>query len=124
MYGEDNQNWKASSDGVITTESLADKLLQPGESAAVEVTLRWVNGENNLGMKTNVAEISKDYNDAGDIDDIDSTPDNKKEAEDDMDNASVILSISTGRAPMYILLTTGVLTIISTGVVMIKKYVL
>lgn len=120
----DNQNWKASSDNVITTEALADKLLQPGETATVQVVLRWVNNENNMGMKTNVAEISKDYNDANDVDDIDSTPDNKKDGEDDIDDAPVILSISTGRAPMYIILTTGVLTIISTGVVMIKKYVL
>lgn len=120
----DNQNWKASSEGTITTEALADKLLQPGESASVEVVLRWINNENNMGMKTNVAEISKDYNDAGDTDDIDSTPDNKKDGEDDIDDAPVMLSISTGRAPMYIILTTGVLTIISTGVVMIKKYVL
>lgn len=121
---EDNPNWKASSDGVIITESLANKLLQPGESASVEVVLRWINNENNLGMKTNVAEISKDYNDAGDVDDIDSTPDNKVDGEDDIDDAPVMLSISTGRTPVYIILTTGVLTIISTGVAMIKKYIL
>ena len=120
----DNQNWKATSDSVITTDALADTLLLPGQTATVQVVLRWINNENNLGMKTNVAEISKDYNDANDTDDIDSTPDNKKEGEDDIDDAPVILSISTGRAPMYIVLSTTVLVIISTGVVMIKKYVL
>ncbi len=120
----DNQNWKAISDNVITTEALADKLLQPGEIATVQVVLRWINNENNMGMKTNIAEISKDYNDANDTDDIDSTPDNKKEGEDDIDDAPVILSISTGRAPMYVVLSTTVLVIISAGVVMIKKYVL
>ena len=75
-------------------------------------------------MKTNVAEISKDYNDANDTEDIDSTPDNKKDGEDDIDDAPVILSIATGRTPFYIILSTTVLIIISTGVVMIKKYVL
>ena len=120
----DNQNWKVISDNVITTDALAEKLLQPGEKATVQVVLRWINNENNLGMKTNIAEISKDYNDANDTDDIDSTPDNKKDGEDDIDDAPVILSISTGRAPMYVILTTGILTMISTGVVMIKKYVL
>ncbi len=120
----DNQNWKAVSDNVITTEALAGKLLQPGETATVQVVLRWINNENNMGMKTNIAEISKDYNDANDTDDIDSTPDNKKEGEDDIDDAPVILSISTGRAPVYIILSTTVLVMISTGVVMIKKYVL
>ncbi len=120
----DNKGWKANSENVITTEALANTLLQPGETATVEVVLRWINGESNLGLKTNVAEISKDYNDANDTDDIDSTPDNKKEGEDDIDEAPVILSISTGRAPMYIILSTTVLTIISAGVIMIKKYVL
>ncbi len=120
----DNQNWKEDSAGTIVTDALAKTLLQPGEKASVEVTLRWINGENNLGTKINVAEISEDYNDANDVDDIDSTPDNKVEGEDDIDDAPVILTISTGRAPMYIILTTTVLTIISTGIVAIKKYVL
>ena len=120
----DNKNWKAGANGTITTDALANKLLQPGESASVEVTLRWINGENNLGMKVNVAEISKDYNDANDVDDIDSTPDNKKEGEDDIDDAPVILTISTGRTSMYIILTTTVLTILATGIVAIKKFVL
>lgn len=120
----DDKNWKAGSDGTITTEALANTLLKPGESASVEVTLRWINNENNMGTKINVAEISKDYNEAGDVDDIDSTPDNKKEGEDDIDDAPVILTIATGRAPVYVILTTAVLVIIGTGVVAIKKYVL
>ncbi len=120
----DNQNWKEDTAGTIVTDALAKTLLQPGESASVEVVLRWINGENNLGTKINVAEISEDYNDANDVDDIDSTPDNKVDGEDDIDDAPVILSISTGRAPMYIVLTTTVLAIIGTGVVAIKKYVL
>ena len=120
----DNQNWKEDSAGTIVSDALAKTLLQPGEKASVEVTLRWINGENNLGTKINVAEISEDYNDANDVDDIDSTPDNKVEGEDDIDDAPVILTISTGRAPMYIILTTTVLTIIGTGIVAIKKYVL
>ena len=120
----DNKGWKAGTDGTITTNNLAKTLLQPGESASVEVVLRWINGESNLGLKTNIAEISEDYNEANDVDDIDSTPNNKKDGEDDIDDAPVILSISTGKAPIYIALTTGVLTIISAGVVGIKKYVL
>ena len=37
--------------------------------------------------------------------DIDSTPDNKVDGEDDIDKAEIMLSISTGTAPTYILLT-------------------
>ncbi len=120
----DNKDWAAISNNIVVTDALAKKLLQPGESATVPVTLRWINGEDNLGLKTNVAEISQDYNDANDTDDIDSTPDNKKDGEDDIDKADVILSISTGSAPKYVILPTVVLSIIGTGVVMIKKFVL
>ena len=120
----DNTGWTSKSDGVITTNNLAKTLIQPGETAKVDVVLRWINGESNLGLKTNIAEISQDYNEAGDVDDIDSTPNNKKDGEDDIDNAEVILSISTGRAPVYFILSTTVLVIIGTGVAMIKKYVL
>lgn len=70
---------------------------------------------------TNIAEISKD-----DGDDIDSTPDNKKDGEDDQDDAPVILSITTGAADVYgyIGLAAGVLLIISGGIILIKKYVI
>ena len=124
MAEEDNKGWKTASNGTITTEALANTLIQPGQTASVEVVLRWKNGESNLGTKINVAEISKDYNEAGDTDDVDSTPNNKKDGEDDIDDAPVILSISTGRTPMYVILSTAVLMIISTGVVIIKKRVL
>jgi len=122
----DNSQWKKLSDNVVTTEALKDKLLQPGEKASVELTLKWVNGENNFGLKTNVAQISKDKNDYN-AKDIDSTPDNwtsNRAYEDDEDEASVLLSISTGGPVTYIVLSTTVLAILATGVVLIKKYVL
>ena len=60
FYEEDNKGWKDEGDNVISTELLKDTLLQPGQSATVKVVLRWINGENNLSLKTNIAEISKD----------------------------------------------------------------
>ena len=62
FYKEDNKGWKDEGNNVISTKLLKDTLLQPGQSATVKVILRWVNGENNLGVKTNIAEISEDYN--------------------------------------------------------------
>ena len=62
----------------------------------MQVLLTWINGQNNMGLKTNIAEISKDYNDRG-VPDRDSTPDNKKDGEDDIDDAPVMLSIATGK---------------------------
>ena len=125
FVAEDNKNWTLSEDGkTVTTDQLKDTLLQPGESAVVEITLRWINGQNNLGLKKNIAEISEDYNDHDDTNDIDSTPDNKKEGEDDINDASVVLTIVTGIGENYIIITTGVLAMLAAGVVLIKKFVI
>ena len=101
-------------------------MLQPGESATVTVVLRWINGENNLNTKINVAEISKDYNEKG-VPDRDSTPDNKKPGEDDIDDAPVYLTISTGileHTIQYVTIALVILVILGAGLVAIKKYVL
>ena len=126
FYEEDNKGWTKKEDGVITTNLLADKLLQPGKSATVKVTFRWKNSENNMGVKTNIAEISDDENEKG-IPDRDSTPGNKKEGEDDIDDADVILSTKTGVTENVIKYVSGaaiILLVLAGGVVLIKKFVL
>lgn len=121
---EDNPDW-TQVDGKIITTQLKDTLLQPGENAEVEVLLTWINNKDNFGLKVNVAEISKDYNDSN-TPDIDSTPNNKVEGEDDIDDAPVILSIKTGTDTniITITLTATSLAIIATGAILIKKFVL
>ena len=123
FIAEENKQWTQLSPYVITTNALSTTLLKPGEAASVQVVLKWVNSENNLGLKVNVAEISADKNDSN-TPDIDSIPNNRKDGEDDIDNAEVFLAISTGTAPTYIALTTTVIAIMATGVALIKKYVL
>ena len=126
FYGEDNQGWTDEGNNVISTRLLENKLLQPGESAEVTVILRWINGSSNLGVKTNTAEISEDYNDEG-IPDRDSTPDNQKPGEDDIDDAKVLLSIKTGiikTAVPYVIGGTVIVIVLATGIILIKKYVL
>ena len=124
FYEEDNEeyNWKTGEDGKITTDYLKDKLLKPGESAEVKLVLRWKNSSNNLGQKINTAEISDDENEYN-APDIDSTPDNKKDGEDDIDDAIVILSIKTGGTQLYIILTITIITILTVGGFIIYKYV-
>ena len=105
---------------------MKDTLLQPGQSATVKVVLRWINGENNLNLKINTAEISKDENEKG-VPDRDSTPDNKKPGEDDIDDAPVLLTISTGMLENTIAYVSGalaILVVIGLGLVAIKKFVL
>ena len=126
FYEEDNKGWVDEGNNVISTTLLENTLLQPGESAQVTVIFRWINSGDNLGLKTNIAEISKDYNEEG-IPDRDSTPDNQKEGEDDIDDASVLLAISTGLADNIIKYTTigaVILIVLATGIIVIKKYVL
>ena len=118
----DNPLWKEV-DGKIVTDQLKDTILQPGESATVEVILTWINDEENMGVMINTAEISEDYNESH-TPDIDSTPNNKVPGEDDIDDAPVALTMVTGSAPLYIGLTAGTLAIIAGGVFLIKKYVI
>ena len=114
----DNPQWKEV-EGKVTTDQLKDRLLQPGESAEVEILLTWVNDENNMGVMINTAEISEDDND-----DIDSTPNNKKEGEDDIDTAPVALTVSTGKAQTFVAIASVVLLVVGTGVYFIKKFVI
>ena len=102
---------------------LENTLLQPGEYAEVEVVLTWINSEDNMGLKENIAEISEDYNDYG-VPDRDSTPDNQVDGEDDIDDAPVMLSVSTGQVRIYFTLGFVVLITIASGVLLIKKFVL
>lgn len=115
----DNPKWTLHKDGTATTDQLKDTLLQPGQSATVEIVLTWKKSTTNMGVKTNWAEISKDSGD-----DIDSTPDNNNKSEDDIDNAKVVLSIKTGRATTYIVLAFASVSILAAGTYMIKKRVL
>lgn len=122
FIASDNEQWKEV-DGKIVTRALENTLLQPGEHADVKVILTWINDENNLGIKTNIAEISEDYNDYG-TKDIDSTPNNKVDGEDDIDDASVMLAIKTGEPVLYIGISIAVLAVIAAGIIIIKKKVL
>jgi len=125
FVAEDNELWTDEGNNVISTKQLTGTTLQPGETAEVEVTLRWINGEENFGAKTNVAEISEDYNEEN-VPDKDSTPDNKEEGEDDIDEATVLLSVNQGGGIPSIYTNTIItfLAIILVGTILIKKFVL
>lgn len=75
-----------------------------------------------MGVMTNTAEISEDYNDYG-IPDRDSTPNNKVPGEDDIDDAPVMLTVKTGSdVIIYISVACGILAILGAGIFGIKKY--
>ena len=118
----DNPEWEEV-EGKVVTDQLAGQIIQPGESKEVTILLTWINREDNMGLKVNVAEISKDYNEYGSPD-IDSTPNNQVPGEDDIDDAPVMLTVTTGQAVMYIGITIAVLGILAGGVIGIKKFVI
>ena len=123
----DNPKWSQIDADTVVTRALENTLLQPGESASVEIILTWINGANNLGLKVNIAEISEDYNETK-TPDIDSTPDNwdpKRPYEDDEDEAPVLLTISQGAEQViYVVLPTMIMGILGVGIYLIKSKVL
>ena len=71
--------------------------------------------EENLGLVNNRAEIAEAYNDLGLLD-INSTPGNQNQNENDYSSADVILSIRTGKA-VYISIGLIIAIILSSGVI-------
>ena len=142
FYAEDNTayGWVNAGDGKVTTRILdgvtlkaavkdsEGNIITPADSQTIQIVFRWKNDINNIGIKTNIAEITEDYNDKNSKD-IDSTPNNitenyDKEQEDDDDFALVVLSIKTGKGASYLGLTLIVSIILAGGIMLIKKYVL
>lgn len=119
-----NTNWYLGTDGNIYSTSLANTLINPGETKSITLVLtRKMTGEN-TGTIVNTAEITKDYNEYG-IADGDSTPGNKKDDEDDISSATVLLAMSTGKeVASFIGITLGIIAIIGLAVFLIKKYII
>ena len=122
---EDNKeyNWKAISERIVRTDYLQNTLLQPGESATVQLVLRWKNSEENLGQKVNVAEISKYENPYG-APDIDAKLGNSDEGEADQHSAIVLVSLITGSKETYFVIGIIIVAIMGAGAYSIKKFVL
>lgn len=118
-----NPDWYEGKDGVIYNNSLANVLINPGESKEITLLLTKNMNSEDFGLIHNSAEIYETSNDYGVLD-IDSTPANKAEKEDDYSTADVLTTVKTGEAIMYTTLTLTVIAIIGVGIYMIKKKVL
>lgn len=121
---EDNPLWTvdATDERIVKTEQLKDVVIKPGEYKDIEIVLTWDKTVKKFGQMTNLAEISKDKN-PHNLKDIDSIPNNKKSGEDDIDDASVLLSIATGKMETFYIITLTTLTLVGTSLFSIKKYV-
>lgn len=119
---EDNPDWTTTDDErIVKTRKLEGVTLNPKENSEVEIVLTWVNGEDTMGVMTNTAEISEDYNEHH-VHDIDSTPNNKAPKEDDIDIAEVMLTVKTGSEIIaYSSMCIGFITIVLLGVIQIRR---
>ena len=118
-----NRDWYVAENGTIYNSSLANALINPGETKVVTLTLTKKMTENNLGLYHNEAEIYEAYNDLG-IEDVDSTPGNKVSNEDDISSADVLITVKTGETILFIGLTLTIIITIGIGAFFIKKKVL
>ena len=118
-----NTDWFEGNDGTIYNTSLANTIINPGETKEITLTLTTKVTDNSFGMITNNAEIMETSNDYG-MEDVDSTPGNKTTNEDDYSTANIILGVKTGQIFIYVTLTLTIIAIIGVGTYIIKKRVL
>lgn len=120
---EMNKNWYQSTDRKLYSKELANQIINPGETKTITLTLIKTMNQNNTGTVINTAELNKVTNNYS-LQDIDSTPGNNVQGEDDMSSAELIISIGTGTPIMYITLIVSIILIIGLGIYFINKKVL
>lgn len=118
-----NEGWYLGDDGNIYTVALIDKLLNPGETAEVSIILEKQMTNENVGTTTNLVEIYEASNDKN-VEDINSTPADRAEGQNDISKVEVMVVTSTGTIILYTTLVIAVISIIGFGFYKIKKVTL
>lgn len=118
-----NKDWYLGESGEIINSSLAQTVINPGESKEVKLILTKKMDIQGNGVVTNTAEIAESYNEYG-VQDVDSVEHNKKSGEDDMSSADLIIGLKTGRVAMYIVLSLVIMIAIGFGAFYVNKKVL
>ena len=118
-----NKDWYQGENGAIYSSSLANTLINPGETKEITLLLTKKLTQENVGLINNTAEIQEAYNDLG-LQDVDSTPANKVSGEDDMSSADVLLTVKTGETILFIVLSLGIISVITASAYVIKRKIL
>lgn len=118
-----NRDWYVASNGDLYNSSLANTIINPGETKEVTLTLSKKMSEDTLGLINNTAEIYEAYNDLG-LKDVDSKEANKISEEDDMSGADILITVKTGETIMFIGLSITIIATITIAAYFIKKKVL
>lgn len=117
---EINKDWYMTTDGNLCNSSLQNTLINPGESKTIKLSLVKTMTQNNTGTSLNMAEILKDTNDFN-ILDKDSVAGNKKDNEDDISSAELIVSVSTGVVTVIFICLIILVSLISVAVFVYTK---
>ena len=117
-----NPDWYQSGSYIYNT-SLADEIIEPGETKELILTATKTMTESNTGLVNNKAEIAESYNSQG-IADTDSTVANQANNEDDIGSADITINVKTGEAVTYIALIIAIITLTGIAAYLINKKVL
>ena len=116
---EMNKDWYQEG-SVLKTNSLSNEIIEPGKSKTVKLTLTKTMTEDNTGTVTNTAEIGEALNEEN-ITDINSTPGNNIQGENDMSSADLIISIKTGGTVIYASLIGIIIAMFIVGVFFVTR---
>lgn len=112
-----NPDWYKSGNELYT-ESIANEIIDPGETKEITLVLTKTMTASNTGLTNNKAEIDEYYNSQGIVDE-------NGEKDDDVSQADLIVSVSTGAAVKYIIITLIIsLILASISYVIIKKIII
>lgn len=111
MVIEPSSTWIVT-DNQAKTDNLADILLKPGENATMFITCNWDLTNDNVGLKTNKAVITKYHNDKN----------VKDESEFDYSEESLLVATKTGEIWPWAPQALGILILLACVVVIMKKF--
>jgi len=102
-----NKDWYEGTDGMLYCEAFANNKLQPGEKAKIKLILTKEMTDDKVISPVNNVKLAETYNEY-------LIEDSNKE--NDSSEATIIISIKTGKVETYVWLALVVIAIISTGI--------
>lgn len=115
-----NNDWYKKGNNLYTT-SLADTLIEPGETKEIKLTLTKKMTESNTGLTNNKAEIESAYNSLG----IPNTVTTEKNGKtQNTGSADTIIGVKTGAAVSYVALTLTIIIVICGLAYLVNKKLL
>ena len=109
-----NKDWYKGTDGKLYTSALSKAAINPNETKEVELILTKTMTEENAGIFTNNASLTK-------ISNLLNMQENTQAQENNKSSAILVISIKTGTIGLYLGITLGCIAILASGVYVIKK---